>query len=91
METRQRERKKIDLLDMVLGGWLLAHDLADRAIHSLKGETETGPVGALINQAHDAEEKLILFIRSTLKRLGLATSEDIKELQERIENLKKRR
>lgn len=91
MEARQRDRKKIDILDIVLGGWLLAHDLADRAIHSLKGEKETGPVGEIINQAHESEEKLILIIRHALKRLGFATPEDLEEIQKRIDNLKKRR
>lgn len=92
MDRKQPDdEKKIGLSDFILGIWLLSHDLADRAIHSLKDTKETTVLGELINAAHQSEDKLKLVIKSILSEIGLATKKELNEIEERIALLKKKR
>ncbi|MCX7831304.1 MAG: hypothetical protein N2440_00140 [Actinobacteria bacterium] len=92
MDRKQHDdEKKIGLSDLVLGIWLLSHDLADRAIHSLKDAQESTIFGELISAAHQSEDKLKSVVKTVLSEIGLATKKELKEVEERIALLEKKR
>lgn len=92
MDRKLPDKKKpVDFLDFLLGTWLLAHDLADRVIHSVNDRQSQSLPGIFLKKAHESEENLKTKIKSFLSELGLATSEDLKEVQNQLDNLMKKR
>lgn len=91
MEEKRPKEHEIELSNLILGLWLLTHDLADRAIHSVDGVKNLSIAGDILNRAHKAERWLKKNIKDALSSLGLATREDLKELEDMLYSLKKRR
>jgi hypothetical protein len=79
---------RLDLFQLLTGFWLLAHDLADRAIHAVSLEDEKSYLGMFLRAAHISEMSLKDLIRSELGNLGLATKEDLDSLTSDLENLR---
>ncbi len=80
---------KSTLIKILAGSWLLFHDLADRAIHSVSSDNESLP-GQFLKLAHNAENELKEKIRLYLKELGLATKDDVSEIVKNIETIEKK-
>lgn len=91
MDSKQPESEKdLNLVDVILGGWLLAHDLADRAIHARRNKKGSSYFAEILELAHLSEEKLKKFIAEIAEELGLATKSELKEVEGWLEKLKAR-
>lgn len=90
MERKKDDKENLDLSisNLIKGTWLLAHDLADRAIHAVSENSEAGGFFAsFLKTAHASENTLKKIIKAELENFGLATKEDVKELESEISRL----
>jgi|GEM_PF-4912181 len=83
-------KKDLNLIDLVLGCWLLAHDLADRVIHARSVKKSKGYSCGFLELTHTSEEKVKSFIVRIAEELGLATKKELKEVENLLKKLKNR-
>jgi hypothetical protein len=88
VKGQPEERNLPGFFDFILGSWLLAHDLADRAIHASQESLGSSLLPRILSQAHHSETKLKHLIEEVANKLGLATKNDLREIREILEKIK---
>lgn len=88
MKHSKDSEDKLDIYGLLSGFWLLAHDLADKAIHSVSLKEEKSFLGRFLKNAHHSEKALKELIKSELSRFGLATKEDVLRLYSELEKIR---